>query len=98
MNMTMLLIVAALVVFVFMFSGGKVEKKGGKSVIHSFPTNIKSGARFPKVLKDNKQMLLGVVVGLLLSSFFGVRIEDFGRFEEMLSGLFKQEEVEDIKG
>ena len=33
------------------------------------------GASCPKVLKDNKQMLLGVVVGLLLGSFFGVRIE-----------------------
>ncbi len=36
------------------------------------------GASCPKVLKDNKQMLLGVVVGLLLGSFFGVRIEGFG--------------------
>ena len=35
------------------------------------------GASCPKVLKDNKQMLLGVVVGLLLGSFFGVRIEGF---------------------
>lgn len=33
------------------------------------------GASCPKVLKDNKQMLLGVVVGLLLGSFLGVRIE-----------------------
>ena len=35
------------------------------------------GASCPKVLKDNKQMLLGVVVGLLLGSFFGVRIEGY---------------------
>ena len=33
------------------------------------------GASCPKVLKDNKQMLLGVLVGLLLGSFFGVAIE-----------------------
>ena len=33
------------------------------------------GASCPKILKDNKQMLLGVVVGLLMGSFFGVRIE-----------------------
>lgn len=35
------------------------------------------GASCPKVLKDNKQILLGVVVGLLLGSFFDVRIEGF---------------------
>ena len=35
------------------------------------------GASCPKILKDNKQMLMGVVVGLLLGSFFGVRLEGF---------------------
>ena len=35
------------------------------------------GASCPKVLKDNRQMLLGVVVGLLLGSFFGFRFEGF---------------------
>ena len=38
------------------------------------------GASCPKVLKDNKQMLLGVVVGLLLGSFFGVTIEGLQLF------------------
>ena len=36
------------------------------------------GASCPKILKDNKQMLMGVVVGLLLGSFFGIRIEGAG--------------------
>ena len=36
------------------------------------------GASCPKVLKDNRQMLLGVVVGLALVSFMGV--EGFGNF------------------
>ena len=29
----------------------------------------------PKMLKDNKQMLLGVFVGLLAGQYFGVKIE-----------------------
>ena len=29
----------------------------------------------PAVLKNNKKMLLGVVVGLVLCSFFGMRLE-----------------------
>ena len=32
------------------------------------------GSYVPKVLKSNKQMLLGVVGGLVLGSFFGVRL------------------------
>ena len=35
----------------------------------------------PKVLKDNKQILLGVLVGLLLGSYFGVRIEGFSTID-----------------
>ena len=31
----------------------------------------------PAVLKKNKEMLLGVVVGLVLCSFFGMRLEGF---------------------
>ena len=31
----------------------------------------------PKVLKDNKEMLLGVLVGLALCSFMGLKIEGF---------------------
>ena len=42
------------------------------------------GASCPKILKDNKQMLLGVLVGLLLGSFFGVRIEGmFGQVQKV---------------
>ncbi len=32
------------------------------------------GSYVPSVLKSNKQMLLGVVGGLVLGSFFGVRL------------------------
>ena len=32
------------------------------------------GSYVPKVLKSNKQMLLGVVGGLVLCSFFGMRL------------------------
>ena len=39
------------------------------------------GASCPKILKDNKQMLMGVVVGLLLGSFFGVRLEGFAHLD-----------------
>ena len=33
------------------------------------------GSYAPSVLKSNKQMLLGVVGGLVLCSFFGMRLE-----------------------
>jgi len=33
------------------------------------------GQNVPKILKDNKQMLLGVFVGLLMGQYFGVTIE-----------------------
>lgn len=52
------------------------------------------GASCPKVLKDNKQMLLGVVVGLLLGSFFGVRIEgmmDMKTFEGFAAAEYNRE-------
>ena len=40
------------------------------------------GSYVPKVLKSNKQMLLGVVGGLVLGSFFGVRlVEGSGRMD-----------------
>lgn len=35
----------------------------------------------PKMLKDNKQMLLGVFVGLLMGQYLGVKIE--GLIEEI---------------
>ena len=38
------------------------------------------GASCPKMLKDNRQMLLGVVVGLALVSFMGVGIEGYGEY------------------
>lgn len=43
------------------------------------------GAKCPKVLKDNKEMLLGVLVGLALCSFMGVRLEGIEN-SNMLSG------------
>lgn len=33
------------------------------------------GSNVPKVLKDNKQMVYGVTIGLVLCSFFGVKVE-----------------------
>ena len=36
------------------------------------------GSNVPKVLRDNKQMLLGVFGGLVLFSFMGIRLEGFG--------------------
>ena len=36
------------------------------------------GSNVPKVLKDNKELLLGVVGGLVLCSFLGMRLEGFG--------------------
>ena len=35
------------------------------------------GSNVPKVLKDNKELLLGVVGGLVLCSFLGMRLEGF---------------------
>ena len=53
------------------------------------------GASCPKILKDNKQMLMGVVVGLLLGSFFGVRLEGFA---ELLDGGGVTENYEKAPG
>jgi len=36
------------------------------------------GSNVPKVLKDNKELLLGVVGGLVLCSFLGMRLEGLG--------------------
>ena len=33
------------------------------------------GSNVPKILRDNKELLLGVVVGLVLCSFLGMRLE-----------------------
>lgn len=35
------------------------------------------GSNVPNVLKNNKQVLLGVLIGLVLGSFFGVSVEGF---------------------
>ena len=48
------------------------------------------GQHVPKVLKDNKQILLGVAVGLVLNMFMGVGIEGWGA----VMGGFK-EDVDD---
>ena len=44
------------------------------------------GSMVPSVLKKNKEMLLGVVGGLVLSSFFGMRLEGFDS-QDMLNCL-----------
>ena len=36
------------------------------------------GQNVPKVLKDNKQMILGVFVGVLLHQFMGIGVEGSG--------------------
>ncbi len=36
------------------------------------------GKYCPSVLKQNKQILLGVVGGLVLASFFGFKLEGYG--------------------
>lgn len=36
------------------------------------------GPKVPKILKDYKEMLLGVFVGILLHQFFGIRMEGIG--------------------
>ena len=42
------------------------------------------GSNVPKVLKDNKQMVYGVTIGLVLCSFFGVNVEGlFSSREEL---------------
>ena len=41
------------------------------------------GSYVPSVLKSNKQMLLGVVGGLVLGSFFGVRLEGIANVHEL---------------
>ena len=35
------------------------------------------GSNVPKVLRDNKELLLGVVAGLVLCSFMGLKLEGF---------------------
>ena len=35
------------------------------------------GSRVPSVLKKNKDILLGIVLGLVLCSFLGMRLEGF---------------------
>ena len=51
------------------------------------------GNNCPKVLKDNKEMLLGVVVGLALCSFMGVRlVEGYGSVKECLDACSGMQE------
>ena len=42
------------------------------------------GSNVPKVLKDNKEILLGVVGGLVLCSFTGMRLEGWGPAPEVV--------------
>lgn len=48
------------------------------------------GNNCPKVLKDNKEMLLGVLIGLALCSFMGVRLEGFNNPEECKTACLDQ--------
>jgi hypothetical protein len=81
-------ILLVVVVVVFMFSGGKVEKKGGKSVIHSFPTKLKSSARS---LTSGNKMVIGVLVGLALCWFLGGGVE--GALFDIESAIASDEEA-----
>ena len=40
----------------------------------------------PSVLKQNKKMLLGVAVGLVLCSFFGMKLEGYGDLPDLVGG------------
>ena len=44
------------------------------------------GKYCPSILKQNKQILLGVVGGLVLASFFGFRLEGYGGVGRGVSG------------
>lgn len=44
------------------------------------------GNKCPKALKENKEMLLGVLVGLALCSFMGVRLEGVNNSEISVGG------------
>jgi drug/metabolite transporter superfamily protein YnfA len=48
----------------------------------------------PAVLRQNKKMLLGVVVGLALCSFFGMHLEGMSRIDgviEKVENIVKEE-------
>ena len=51
------------------------------------------GSYVPKVLKSNKQMLLGVVGGLVLGSFFGVRLVEGGVASGLLRAVEEREGI-----
>jgi hypothetical protein len=57
----------------------------------------------PAILKKNKEMLLGVVIGLVLSSFFGVRLLEGFNSQDMMdcmvqaSALTGKEQTEMIQ-
>ena len=40
------------------------------------------GPNVPKILRDNKQLLYGIIIGLVLCSFFGLRVEGMGDDED----------------
>ena len=49
------------------------------------------GKYCPKVLSSNKEMLLGVLVGIALCSFMDLRLEGFDASEWVSNGCCKQE-------
>lgn len=40
------------------------------------------GPNVPKILKDNKQMVYGITIGLVMCSFFGVNVEGLTELSE----------------
>ena len=44
------------------------------------------GSNVPKVLKENKKMVYGVTIGLVLCSFFGVNVEGLEGIPDIMYG------------
>jgi hypothetical protein len=55
------------------------------------------GSRVPPVLRQNKDMILGVVGGLVLGSFFGLRLEGMVNQESACDALAAAIPSEDFK-
>jgi len=52
------------------------------------------GPNVPSVLRRNKEMLLGVVVGLIIGPFMGVGLEGFGQ-EDYRNCMYEAQEIID---
>lgn len=51
------------------------------------------GSNVPKVLKDNKQMVYGVTIGLVLCSFFGANVEGLRETGSIKGTPFNTEQI-----